>query len=145
MLQHKKVECRTSHIALVNTYRTFSTSILDEESSVVEGLIIDPVAARVGSRNHTLPLLFDIDAEWSEDILFFEPETVCIDTNLSYETRLSPSYERYNSTEPGGYVVDHGGFYNINGTDPWLDGGWHIEGYDAQEDPKLAVRAYRAA
>jgi hypothetical protein len=86
-------------------------------------------------RNHTAPAeQLEYGASWSEDLLFLEPVTECVDTNLTYD------FELVSMTNVGNPVlVDHGGFININHTYPTYDPS------SAQDDPQLAYRAYKGA
>ncbi|KAK0114757.1 hypothetical protein ONS95_014241 [Cadophora gregata] len=74
-------------------YWTEHTLLLD---SIVcrEGLIIDAINGGVGFRNHTVPELPQTvhGAAWTEDILWLEPDTVCVNTNwsISTEFQLAP-------------------------------------------------------
>ena len=90
----------------------------------------------------TVSSIFDL--QWrkytynTEDILFIEPQTSCVDTNLTFEFTIP--LNTTSSTEVKDlFLVDNGGFTNLNHTFPTYD----IT--DAQKDPQLAYRAYRGA
>ncbi|PVH76986.1 hypothetical protein DL98DRAFT_574021 [Cadophora sp. DSE1049] len=55
-----------------------------------EGLVIDAVSGGIGLRNHTIPALPATvhGMTWTEDILWLEPDTVCVDTNWSISTEF---------------------------------------------------------
>jgi hypothetical protein len=72
----------------------FKSVMMDDRIEAVEGLIVDARHgfASVGFRNHTLPATGPLGATWKEvlpfecnaygqDILFIEPQTVCIGTS----------------------------------------------------------------
>ena len=103
----------------------------------MEGLIVDTVAGSIGFRNHSVPVASRWGAAWTEDLLFIEPKTECVNTNLTFEWTIPMN------TSTGEVIdlvlVDNGGFVNINGTFPELDT------TNAQADPQLSYRAYRSA
>jgi hypothetical protein len=105
---------------------------------MIEGLIVDTRVGGLGFRNHSVPVASKFGATWAEDILFVEPHTECVNTNLTFEWKIP-----LNGTSSGGVrdlvLVDNGGFVNINGTFPDYDT------ITAQDDPQLAYRAYRSA
>ena len=86
----------------------------------------------------TVPPGFKYGASWEEDILFIEPETVCVDTNttIDYTVASNP-----NSTVSVVDLVltDRGGFVNINRSYPLIDLS------DPQKNAKLYERAWKAA
>jgi len=73
---------------------------------------------------------------WSEDLLFIEPETVCVDTNLTIDFTISAAN---NSVVNEVMLTDRGGFTNLNTTYPRIVFG------DTQKDPELYRRAQKAA
>jgi len=74
--------------------------------------------------------------KWSEELLFLEPETVCVDTNLTIDFTISAANR---SVIEEVVLTDRGGFTNINTTYP------RIVFEDTQKDSELYRRAYRAA
>ena len=126
----------------VGNFRPAAQIGLDDNIELIEGLIVDTNHGGVGLRNHSVPVDLVSGGVWTEDILFIEPETVCVSTNLSIEFRL-PGVGLYLQNMS---LVDHGGFHNIN--QPFL---YEIFSRDAwqmpfgQDDPKLEERAWRAA
>jgi hypothetical protein len=125
---------------VVDAYRQVTSLILDDDIEVVEGLIVDTKNGGIGFRNHTVPVGIHYGAEWQEDLLFLEPETACVNTNMTREYMIpwpsasSDGYQPANVT-----LVDQGGFVEINKTYP------RLEFYDTQENPALLERAYKAA
>jgi hypothetical protein len=120
----------------VGSFDQFNTLFLDEGYQIVEGLIVDTRGGRIGFRNHTVPVASKFGATWTEDILFIEPQTECVNTNLTFEWTL-PLNDSIGVKDL--VLVDNGGFENINHTFPPYDS------ITAQEDPQLAYRAYRSA
>ncbi|KAI3009645.1 hypothetical protein CBS147346_1983 [Aspergillus niger] len=128
-------------------YRQISQLILDEDLLAVEGLIVDSKAGRIGFRNHTIPSTLPMGAEWTEDILFIEPETRCVDTNLTVDYNYDPqaqysSYSTddiYNTDLRNLALVDRGGFVNLSHER------YSIDASNFQEDAALYERAYNAA
>ncbi|RSL78768.1 hypothetical protein CDV31_017252, partial [Fusarium ambrosium] len=105
-------------------------------TEVVEGLVVDSIKGGVGFRNHTVPPGFSYGVTWEEDLLFVEPETVCVDTNLTLDYTVISA----NGTTISDVVLtDRGGFINLNQTFPEPDYG------NPQVNPDLHGRAYTAA
>ena len=119
---------------LIDVYRPLTTLILDDRLQAVEGLVIDTQHPKIGFRNHTAPINVQYGAEWDEDLLFLEPETKCIDLNISVLFFLNEPYVYK--------LVDKGGFVNMNITSPWkAQIGKDIWYDDIQESPALDWRA----
>jgi hypothetical protein len=79
---------------------------------------------------------------WDEDLLFIVPDTVCVDTNLTFDFRIARTRTEEGLAKNGiimPEIIDHGGFVNLNTTYPL----WNIG--DVQADPVLWYRAYRGA
>jgi hypothetical protein len=115
------------------SYRQLDTLLLNNRWDTVEGLIVDTKSGGVGFRNHTAPADdIPLGATWTEDILFIEPVTECVDLGVTLD---------FNYTTNGTInlsMVDQGGFVNINRSAPRMDEG------DLQQDPRLTDRAYTA-
>lgn len=122
---------------VIGSFSQFDTLFLDEGYHLVEGLIVDTKAGSLGFRNHTVPTGTRWGATWTEDILFIEPQTECVNTNLTFDWTVPMNSTTSNVKDL--VLVDNGGFVNINGTFPELDT------LTAQEDPQLSYRAYRSA
>jgi hypothetical protein len=122
----------------VGNYRQLDSFILDNEYKVIEGLVVDARDGGIGFRNHTIPAALEHGGTWTEDLLFIEPTTACVNTNLSFAFKIST-----NSTDMGGVdqlrLIDQGGFSGLNQTYPQFD---HP---NAQQNPDLYGRAYKAA
>jgi hypothetical protein len=122
---------------LVGSYRTMRSMILDDAIEPVEGLIVDTQNGAIGFRNHTVPPSSKYGATWSEDILFIQPETECVDTNLTLDFAIP--LNQYPSGVHNITLVDHGGFANFNKELPTYDYN------DTQANPSLQQRAFFAA
>ena len=126
----------------VGNFRPVAQIGLDDNIELIEGLIVDTNHGGVGLRNHSVPVDLVSGGVWTEDILFIEPETVCVPTNLSIEFRL-PGVGTFLQNMS---LVDHGGFHNINQS--FLDDLFSRDAWQmpfGQDDPKLEERAWRAA
>ncbi|ODH52079.1 hypothetical protein GX48_01868 [Paracoccidioides brasiliensis] len=121
---------------LVGAYRQAGILALSDAYNIVEGLVVDAKEGGIGFRNHTTPSPLPHGSEWSEDLLFVEPYTECVDTNITMDFKISLS--------PGSpledlVLTDRGGFVNLNTTYPQYDRN------DTQANPDLFGRAYKAA
>ncbi|KAL5315720.1 hypothetical protein ACEPPN_016590 [Leptodophora sp. 'Broadleaf-Isolate-01'] len=123
---------------LVGTYRQMQSVVLNDAVQAVEGLIVDTVNGGVGFRNHTVPPGFKYGASWEEDILFVEPETVCVDTNTTLDYRIAES-TNVSVNVLDLVITDRGGFVNLNRSYPLIDLS------DTQKNSKIYERAWKAA
>ncbi|KAK2801990.1 hypothetical protein FQN50_007548 [Emmonsiellopsis sp. PD_5] len=121
---------------LIGNYRQAGILALNNAYDIIEGLIVDTKNGGIGFRNHTIPSPLPHGGEWSEDLLFVEPHTQCIDTNLTLDFRIG-----LNASIKAKELVltDRGGFVNFNTTYPYYDLN------DTQSNPDLIGRAYKAA
>ena len=125
------------------TYQSLSTQVLSDSFLAVDGLVIDMKNGGIGFRKHSAPSPRTYGSTWSEDLLFTSPETVCVNTNITLDFRIAATNQE-SSAVGGGEVfglnlTDHGGFVDINRRYPFWERG------DTQKDPKLWLRAYKAA
>ncbi|KAH6639209.1 hypothetical protein C7974DRAFT_127518 [Boeremia exigua] len=125
------------------TYQPLSTQILSDSYLAVEGLIVDMKNGGIGFRKHSAPSPRTYGSSWSEDLLFTEPETVCVDTNLTLEFQIPATT---NEKAAAGInevfklqLTDRGGFVNLIPEYPAWDRA------DTQQAPELELRAYKAA
>ncbi|KIW86078.1 hypothetical protein Z517_01472 [Fonsecaea pedrosoi CBS 271.37] len=123
---------------IVDAFRYLSNMVLDNAIEPVEGLVVDTVTGGVGFRNHTVPLGVQLGAEWTEDLLWLQPESACIDTNVSVEFRI-PYSGIATSDLINISLVDDGGFANL--VQEWP----YVNVTNSQIDPNLHGRAYKAA
>lgn len=123
---------------LVSAFRNMESLILNNATQPVEGLVVDTIHGGIGFRNHTVPPGFQYGVTWEEDLLFIEPESVCVDTNLTIDFTVNVDA---NSTVVMSevFLTDRGGFVNINHTYP------EPNMTNPQQNPDLWGRAYKAA
>lgn len=86
----------------------------------------------------TVPPGFKYGASWEEDILFVEPETVCVDTNTTLDYRIAES-TNVSVNVLDLVITDRGGFVNLNRSYPLIDLS------DTQKNSKIYERAWKAA
>jgi hypothetical protein len=124
----------------IGMYRQVDSLILDDAIKPIEGLIVDAKLGGVGFRNHTIPVGLENGAFWNEDILFIEPQTVCVDTNLTFDFTITTNISVSSSSGIKDLVLtDRGGFVNLNRTYPYYNR------ENPQVVPDLFGRAYKAA
>ncbi|KIX09482.1 uncharacterized protein Z518_00562 [Rhinocladiella mackenziei CBS 650.93] len=103
------------------SYRQLGTLVLDDKVEAVEGLVVDMINGSVAFRNHTLPANLALGATWSEDLLVMEPETHCVDTNLTIDFTISGLNGSLGGNIENIVLTDRGGFANIPHTFPEYD------------------------
>ena len=123
----------------VGSFRMISSLLLNDAIMLAEGLIVDMKNGGIGFRNHSAPPSQPYGSTWSEDILFIEPETQCVDTNLTLDFSIPNAASESFSTISNLVLTDRGGFANINKHYPTWDRN------DTQDNPELLRRAYKAA
>lgn len=125
----------------VNLFRQVDSLALDNSIRLIEGLIVDTKSGGIGFRNHTVPQPPDRNVTWQEDILFIEPLTSCVNTNLTIDYTYSMSREDSSSTFNifDLRLTDRGGFVNSRRGPPEYDYS------NPQKQPDLWGRAYFAA
>jgi hypothetical protein len=103
---------------IVGDYRHLSQMVLNDAWEAVTGLVVNTKTGGIGFRNHTTPPPLPYGSTWSEDLLFVEPDTECVDMNITMDFNIPRSD---NATEKVENVVvtDHGGFANLDLTIPW--------------------------
>lgn len=124
---------------LVGNYKQLTSLLLDNTIAPVEGLIVDTTEAGVGFRNHSVPPSSLYGSTWDEDILFIEPETACVDTNLTIDFPLPSNPQERNYITYDIVLTDRGGFVNLDPEYEW----WHLN--NTQSNADLRGRAYKAA
>lgn len=122
----------------VSSFRQISTMTTENKFLAIEGLIVDMVNGGIGFRNHSAPPVTPFGSTWSEDLLFIEPESVCVDLNITIDFML-PLYSSQGTSVWNLVLTDRGGFVNLNHTYPTWES-WA----DRQNQPDLYLRAYRA-
>jgi hypothetical protein len=124
---------------LAGGYRQLTTLILDDTIEAVEGLLVNTISGGLGFRNHTIPSGIPLGATWTEDLLFVEPETQCVDTNLTLDFSLAGLNSSLGGEITNLVITDRGGFINLNHTYP------HYDRTKPELNADLAGRAYKAA
>ncbi|KAL1995995.1 hypothetical protein VTN49DRAFT_530 [Thermomyces lanuginosus] len=117
------------------------SNILADDYLAIEGLVVDMKNGGIGFRNHSAPPRTPYGSTWSEDLLFIEPDTRCVDTNLTLDFSL-PRYtsEGLSTSETVHLVLtDRGGFANLDLTYP------NYSFTNTQQNPQLWDRAYKGA
>jgi hypothetical protein len=115
-------------------FQYIQSFILDDRYEAVEGLVVDTKAGGIGFRNHSMPPSSDTGYEWTEDILWIEPDTVCVNTNLTLDFTAAASIGALSAN-----LTDRGGFVNLPTDYPYLDLN------RSQMDPMLYARAWKGA
>lgn len=110
----------------------------DEDYVLIDGLVVDIKSGKIGFRNHTLPAPSDYGLTWTERLLFVEPRTECVDTNLSIEYTIAEPNDYNMNMENISLVAERG----ITGISPEIP---TKEFPNPQSDPALFDRAHRAA
>lgn len=116
----------------VGRFHMYESLIMHEGWEIVAGLIVDMKNGGIGFRNHTIPSDLGDGAEWEEDLLWIEPETACVNTNLTVDFPISD----IDRDDPF-LLIDRGGFFTLGKNDPGLD--------QRPQAPELWMRAYRGA
>ncbi|KAK3173942.1 hypothetical protein K4F52_010356 [Lecanicillium sp. MT-2017a] len=127
---------------LVGSFRRIQSLLMHDAVEPVEGLLVDTKNGGVGFRHHAVPVDFKHGAEWSEDLLFIEPETQCVNTNLTVDFRRKSIIKDPFSYDPPVediVLTDRGGFVNLIKEYPYYNRN------DTQRNPDLKGRAYKAA
>jgi hypothetical protein len=122
----------------VGAFRQLDSVLLWDDYRPVEGLVVDAKGGGIGFRNHTVPTGLTRKASWSEDLLFIEPETVCVDTNTTLDYTITSNLSS-NSLFVGYRLTDRGGFADLSHDRPWYDKN------NSQANPDLWRRAYKSA
>ena len=120
-------------------FRELANLVLDNKLEAVEGLVVDMVEGGIGFRNHTAPNATQYGTTWSEDLLFVEPESVCVNLNVTIDFRII----NYNANAQAGYqdiyITDKGGLSGLSRLPPQFP-----SVPNGQGDPFLRQRATAA-
>lgn len=109
---------RNNQPYLVGDYRHLSQMIMNDAWEAIAGLVVNTKTGGIGFRNHTTPPPLPFGSTWSEELLFIEPETECVDMNITLDFNIPLSNDVMTDVE-NLTVVDHGGFANFNKDIPW--------------------------
>lgn len=125
-------------------YRFLESFALTDSFNIIEGLIVDAKNGAIGFRNHTVPATTNRTSIWSEDILFIEPSTTCVNQNISLDFNISVASDDISGTTITALALtDHGGFANFNKTADIF--GYKNDGREYINTPNLHARAYMAS
>ncbi|KAL2142653.1 hypothetical protein VTI28DRAFT_867 [Corynascus sepedonium] len=124
-------------------YRQTGILILEPTVQLIDGLIVDAKNGGIGFRNHTAPAAaHEYGSTWTEDILFIEPETECVNLNVTFDFRLVDTTSSKRLSPSHLALTDHGGFSALARTGP--DISLPADG-NGQGPIDLRERAYNAA
>lgn len=123
----------------VSSFRQLGSLLMENDYVLIEGLVVDMKKGGIGFRNHSAPPVRPYGSTWSEELLFIEPESHCVDLNLTLDFML-PKYTSQGWQIHDLVLTDRGGFVNLNKTYPK----WDFNS-DRQKFPQLEARAYKAA
>ncbi|KAJ7606555.1 hypothetical protein DFH06DRAFT_1251006 [Mycena polygramma] len=101
-------------------FSTTESLILRSGIFAVGGLIVDMDNPGIGLRNHTFPANTPHGGQWSEDVLWLEPASTCVDTNLTFDYMLSANNSSPTQIETY-TLTDRGGFFNLTTEYPPLN------------------------
>lgn len=125
---------------LAVAFRQLDELILGERIVAVEGLIVDTEKGGIGFRNHTAPLpSLQYGSSWAEDILFIEPETQCVDLNITLDFTLPEGVDAVEGFQDL-TITDRGGLSGLSRNRPSF-----AASLNGQTDFDLQERAYTAA
>lgn len=113
--------------------------VLNDAIEAKEGLIVDTKQGRIAFRHHRTPTIVGQGAEWTEDLLFLQPVTECVNTNLTLEFKIPEDGQLGSSNLANLTLIDNGGFSKLIQEYP------EMNVTTSQEDPQLRFRAYKAA
>lgn len=113
--------------------------VLSDAIEAKEGLIVDTRQGRIAFRHHRTPTHVGQGAEWEEDLLFLEPVTECVNTNLTLEFKIPEDGQLGSASLVNLTLIDNGGFSKLIQEYPVMNV------TTSQEDPQLRFRAYKAA
>lgn len=124
---------------LVDAFRMLEPLVLNDAIEAKEGLVVDTQQGRIGFRHHRTPNHVGQGADWSEDLLFLEPVTECVNLNVTIEFKIPMNGNLASSEDVNLTLIDNGGFADIVQEYPTMNV------TTSQEDPQLRFRAYKAA
>lgn len=101
---------------LAHGFRMISSNVLEDDYLAIEGLVVDMKNGGIGFRNHSAPPRTQYGSAWWEDLLFIEPESQCVDTNLTVDFSLpkNASEEKPLSDFARLVLTDRGGFAKLD-------------------------------
>lgn len=119
--------------------------ILNDKVEIREGVVIDGQNGGIGFRNHTVPMYPEMNygATWTEDLLWVEPVTVCVDTNWTKQTKIQlvPFTDSPYAQSTELKLINHG-FFNTYNQTPAVQ---LFDDTNSQNNPDLYHRAFYGA
>jgi hypothetical protein len=115
-------------------FQFYQSLILENRYLAVEGVVLDLISGGIGFRNHTLPPSSDTGFAWEEELLWIEPDTSCVDLNVTVDYAISPLGGGMNAR-----LTDRGGIVNLPEDYPVVDLS------NTQDNPALYDRAWVGA
>jgi hypothetical protein len=109
-------------------FQAYDSFVIKEQYDAVKGLVVDSKSGSICFRNHTIPANPGLGVQLTESLLWIEPETVYVDSNITLEYSVSSRYQADHLK-----LVDRGGF-NLTKDYPFVDLN------DIQNRPELAAR-----
>lgn len=94
-------------------FQFYQSVILDNRYLAVEGVVLDLISGGIGFRNHTLPPSSETGFAWEEDLLWIEPDTACINLNVTVDYAIKPLGGGLTAR-----LTDRGGIANLQKTTP---------------------------
>lgn len=137
LFKNNVIPLRNNSLYIVRSSTYLHSILLNNKIELVEGLVVDSIHPGIGFRNHTIPPQTEHGSSWEEDLLWIEPVTQCVDTNLTFEFNKIGNYDVFGLEEA--FLVDNGGIANLTKEYPFVDRN------DTQKDPQLRAIAYKVA
>lgn len=109
--------------------------VLADDFVVRDGVVADLKKGGLGFRNHTLPENAQTGVDWTESILWLEPETECVENNLTVAFGLAEG----SGLSSDIWLVDNGGIKDKPRDYPYIDLN------ETQIRPELYARAHKGA
>lgn len=111
-----KVWVDRGHPGTQGQFQYYQPFILNARREAVEGLIVStldtPGQTGIGFRNHALPPSSEYGYIWREEMLWLEPETVCIDLNITLDYTIPSPYAAQYLDDYRSRIADRGGLAN---------------------------------
>jgi hypothetical protein len=115
-------------------YQTYESMILADDFVIKEGVVADMVNGGIGFRNHTIPANPLQGVEWTEGLLWVEPESVCVNNNITIRFTLPIGTQSQQN-----FLIDDGGLAHLTKHYPYIDLN------QSQFRPELYARAHKGA
>ncbi|KAM3579781.1 hypothetical protein VKS41_007862 [Umbelopsis sp. WA50703] len=95
----------------VGTFQGMQSSMLNDELIAFEGAVVDTTSnPGIGLLQHSFPNN-ERESSWSREILWLEPQSVCVDTNMTIQYLWDVGFQTASANAT--VVVDKGGIANL--------------------------------